>query len=86
MREKESCGSIVYKNLHYHVGSSREHRVRNMKDEGIEDPVRWTLQQLKTRLPSMVREAGYEEIAAKIDRESIADRLTRFEPEILAQF
>ncbi|MGB7947520.1 MAG: hypothetical protein WCH75_07555 [Candidatus Binatia bacterium] len=75
-----------YKNPHYHVGSSREHPVRNMKDEGIEDPVRRTLEQLKTRLPSMVREAGYEEIVAKIDQQSIADRLTWFEPDILAQF
>jgi hypothetical protein len=75
-----------YKNPHCHVGSSREHPVRNMKDEGIEDPVRWTLEQLKTRFPSMVREAGCEQIAEKIDQQSIADRLTRFEPDILAQF
>jgi hypothetical protein len=34
----------------------------------------------------MVREAGYEEIVAKIDQQSIADRLTWFEPDILAQF
>ena len=34
-----------------------------MKDEGVEDPVRWTLEQLKTRFSSMVKQAGYEEIA-----------------------
>jgi hypothetical protein len=49
-----------------------------MKEEGIKDPVRWTLEQLKSRLPSMVTEAGYEEIAKRID--------PQFEPDILAKF
>ena len=75
-----------YKNPHYHVGSSGQHPVHNMKEEGVEDPVRWTLAQLKTRLPSMVREAGYEDIAERIDQQVIADQLTQFEPEIIAKF
>lgn len=75
-----------YKNPHYHVGASGEHAVRNMKDEGIDDPVRWTLEQLKTRFPSMIKQAGYDEIAEKIDQQAIADRLTREEQEILAKY
>ena len=75
-----------YKNPHYHVGASRENSVHNMKDEGVEDPVRWTLDQLKTRFPAMVKQAGYEEIAEKIDQQAIADQLTRLEPEILAKY
>jgi hypothetical protein len=75
-----------YKNPHYHVGASGDHAVHNMKDEGIEDPVRWTLEQLKTRFPSMVKQAGYEEIAEKIDQQAIADHLTPLEPEILAKY
>ena len=75
-----------YKNPHYHVGASGEHAVRKMRDEGIEDPVRWTLEQLNTRFPSMVKQAGYEEIAARIDQQAIADHLTRLEPEILAKY
>ena len=76
-----------YKNPHYHVGASGgEQAVHKMKDEGVEDPVRWTLEQLKTRLPSMVKQAGYEEIAERIDQQAIADHLTRFEPEILAKY
>jgi len=73
-----------YKNPHYHVG--HEHPVHNMKDEGIADPVRWTLEQLKTRFPSMVKQAGYDEIAERIDQQAIADHLTRLEPEILAKY
>ena len=75
-----------YKNPHYHAGASGEQNVHKMKDEGIEDPVRWTLEQLKTRLPSMVKQAGYEEIAERIDQQAMADHLTKLEPEILAKY
>ena len=75
-----------YKNPHYHVGASGEHAVHNMKDEGVKDPVRWTLEQLKTRFPAMVKQAGYEEIAASIDQQAITNQLTRLEPEILAKY
>ena len=75
-----------YKNPHYHIGSSGEHSVHNMKDEGVEDPVRWTLEQLKTRFPAMVKQAGYKEIAEKIDQQAIADQLIRLEPEILDKY
>ena len=76
-----------YKNPHYHVGpSGGEQAAHKMKEEGIEDPVRWTLTQLKTRFPSMVKQAGYEEIAERIDQQAIADQLTRLEPEILAKY
>ena len=40
-----------YKKPHYHIGASGEDAVHNMKDERIEDSVRWTLEQLKTRVP-----------------------------------
>ena len=75
-----------YKNPHYHVGPSDDHNVHKMKDEGIDDSVRWTLEQLKTRLPSMVKQAGYEEIAARIDQQAMADRLIKLEPEIIAKY
>jgi hypothetical protein len=76
-----------YKEPHYHVGASGgANAARKMKDEGVEDSVRWTLEQLKTRFPAMVKQAGYEEIAAKIDQQAIADQLTRLEPEILAKY
>ena len=76
-----------YKNPHYHVGASGgENAAHKMKDEGVEDSVRWTLDQLKTRFPAMVKQAGYEEIAERIDQRSIADQLTRLEPEILAKY
>jgi hypothetical protein len=75
-----------YKNPHYHVGASGESAARSMKDEGVEDPVCWTLEQLKTRFPSMVKQAGYQEIAEQIDQQAIAERLTQLESEILAKY
>jgi len=76
-----------YKNPHYHVGASGgENAARKMKEEGIGDPVRWTLDQLRTRFPSMVKQAGYDEIAERIDQQAIADQLTQLEGEILAKY
>ena len=76
-----------YKNPHYHVGASGgESAAYKMKDEGIEDPVFWTLEQLKTRFPAMVKQAGYAEIAEKIDQSAIADQLTRLERQIIAKY
>ena len=76
-----------YKNPHYHVGpSGGESAAYKMKDEGIEDPVRWTLDQLKSRFPAMVKQAGYEEIAERIDQQAITDQLTRLEREIIAKY
>ncbi|MGH7810577.1 MAG: DUF7700 domain-containing protein [Candidatus Binatia bacterium] len=76
-----------YKNPHYHVGAAGgESAAYKMKDEGVEDSVRWTLEQLKTRFPAMVKQAGYEEIAGKIDQQAIAERLAQLEPEILAKY
>ena len=76
-----------YKNPHYHVGASGgEQAAHKMKDEGVEDPVRWTLDQLKTRFPAMVKLAGYEEIAERIDQQAITDQLTQLEREIIAKY
>ena len=75
-----------YNNPHYHIGASDDRSSHKMKEEGIEDPVRWTLDQLKTRLSLMIKQAGYDEIAGKIDQQAIADQLTRLESEILAKY
>jgi hypothetical protein len=75
-----------YKNPHYHIGAAGRDAAHNMKEEGVEDPVRWTLEQLKTRFPAMVKQAGYEEIAERIDQQAITDQLTRLEREIIAKY
>lgn len=56
-----------------------------MITEGIIDPVRWTLAQLKTPLPALVAEAGYDDLAKTIDQPAIAQSLTRLENDIFAK-
>ena len=73
------------KTPHYHIGASPKSPVYDMNAEGIADPVRWTLEQLKTRLPSMVAEAGYDDIAKAIDQQAIAQSLSRVEKDIFAK-
>ncbi|MBM2803991.1 MAG: hypothetical protein HW419_1884 [Deltaproteobacteria bacterium] len=73
------------KTPHYHIGASSKNPVHDMNAEGIADPVSWTLDQLKTRLPALVSEAGYEEIAKAIDQKAIAHRLSEVEKDIFAK-
>jgi len=73
------------KTPHYHIGPSGRDAVHDMNPQGIADPVRWTLDQLKTRLPALVQAAGYNEIAKRIDQNAIAGRLSQVENDILAK-
>ena len=73
------------KTPHYHIGPAGKDSVHDMNAEGIADPVRWTLDQLKSRLPALVTQAGYDEIANGIDQKAIADRLLQVEQDILAK-
>lgn len=69
----------------YHIGPAGKDAVHDMNAEGIADPVRSTLDQLRNRLPALVIQAGYEEIAQRIDQKAIADRLSQVEPDIFAK-
>jgi hypothetical protein len=55
-----------------------------MNAEGVNGSVRWTLDQLKTRRPSMVAEAGYDDITKMIDQKAIAQSLSQVEKDIFA--
>jgi len=73
------------KTPHYHVGSLAKSPVHDMNAEGIMDPVGWTLEQLKTRLPAMVAEAGCGDLAETIDQQAIAQTLSQVEKDIFAK-
>lgn len=75
-----------YKDPHYHIGTKGDRTNCKMKAEGIDDPVSWSLEQLKTRLPALVKQAGYEDIAKTIDQQIVAEQLTRFDAEIRARY
>lgn len=75
-----------YNDPHYHIGTSGARTNCKMKAEGIADPVSWSLEQLKTHFPALVKQAGYESIAASIDQQAVADQLTRLDTEIRAKY
>ncbi|HXH09236.1 MAG TPA: hypothetical protein VNP04_05665 [Alphaproteobacteria bacterium] len=43
------------------------------------NPIGWSVKQLKTKLPAMLRAAGYEELATKIDAQAVAHALPQVE-------
>ena len=65
---------------HYHYGPEKKNERLDMDKTTAGNPVGWTLQQLRNSLPAMVRRAGYEDVAAKIDPDLIAKKLDELEP------
>lgn len=64
---------------HYHYGPAR-HNIRVMLDPTVTgNPIRWTIKQLATRLPSMLSRAGYEELAAQVDMAAVGSKLGELE-------
>ena len=64
---------------HYHYGPEKGND-RLMLDKTTEgDSLRWTLKQLRERLPDMVRRAGYEELAESIDMSELGPTLDELE-------
>lgn len=60
---------------HYHYGPEKDN-VRIMLDQTIAgNPIGWTMRQLRNRLPEMVRRAGYEELAGRIDAKLVSETL-----------
>jgi hypothetical protein len=56
---------------HYHYGPEN-HNVRlNMDKTTAGNPVGWTLDQIRNNLPAMVKRAGYDELAAKLETNPI---------------
>jgi len=52
---------------HYHYGPEKKNERLYLDKTTAGNPIGWTLDQLRTRLPDMIRRAGYEDIASKLD-------------------
>lgn len=64
---------------HYHYGPAQRNE-RLMLDQTTEgNSLDWTITQLRTRLPEMVRRAGYDELADAIDADQVAATLDEAE-------
>ena len=56
---------------HYHYGPLH-HNVRlNMDKTTAGNPLGWTMDNLRNRLPDMIRRAGYDDLAAKVEANPI---------------
>ncbi len=56
---------------HYHYGPDNHNIRLNMDKTTTGNPVGWTLGQIRNNLQSMVKRAGYDELAAKIQANPI---------------
>jgi hypothetical protein len=57
---------------HYHYDPDGKNHVLKLSRETVPDLVAWTLGELRENLKTMVRTAGYDAVAAQIDREAVA--------------
>ena len=52
---------------HYHYGPENHNIRLNMDKTTAGNPFRWTMNNLRSRLPAMIRRAGYEDLAAAVE-------------------
>lgn len=52
---------------HYHYGPENHNIRLNMDKTTAGSPFRWTMNNLRNRLPAMIRRAGYEDLAAAVE-------------------
>ena len=57
---------------HYHYGPMN-HNVRlHMDKTTVPNPVGWTVGQIRDKLPTMIRRAGYDQLAEKVEANPIS--------------
>ncbi len=57
---------------HYHYGPENHNIRLNMDKTTAGNPLGWTLDNLRSRLPAMVQRAGYDELASKLEANPIS--------------
>src|SRR6476661_217213 len=67
---------------HYHYDPEGRDDHRKLSPEEVPDPVAWTLAQLSGNLVSMIRTAGYEEIADRVDGDAVTAAIPQIESAI----
>ena len=63
----------------YIYGPEKDNKLFRMDPTVDGNPIGWTIKQLRTVLPAMLREAGYPEIADKVDLKVVAEALAEVE-------
>jgi len=60
---------------HYHLDPADRDRVRLLHLRGHQAAIEWALTQLRERLPDLLREAGFPQVADQLSPEAIAQGL-----------
>jgi hypothetical protein len=72
------------KDPHYHYDPEGHDDHRKLNPQEVPDPVAWTLAQLAGNLASMIRTAGYDPVADRVDSDAIAAAIPQVEAAITA--
>jgi hypothetical protein len=64
---------------HYHYDPEHKNERHDMDKTTAGNPVGWTLKQLRTRLPAMLTNAGYEGVAHRLDCDLVLKQLDQVE-------
>lgn len=67
------------KNPHYHYDPSGKNEVHGLDKTTVPDAVAWTIKQLGNNLQAMIRKAGYDALADKVDQKAVAAALPEVE-------
>jgi len=66
-------------NPHYHYDPEHRNERYNLDKTTAGNALGWTLKQLRTQLPAMLKRAGYEDIANRLDCNLVASKLDQVE-------
>ena len=58
---------------HYHYGPANHNIRLNMDKTTVGNPFGWTLDNLRTKLPAMIQRAGYDDLAAAVEANPVAE-------------
>ncbi len=64
---------------HYHYDPRKQNIRVDMDKTTAGNPLGWTLNQLRTNLPNMIRRAGYDDIADQVDPRLVMEKLSEVE-------
>ena len=64
---------------HYHYAPSAKNERYDMDKTTAGNPVGWTLKQLRAHLPTMLKHAGYEQVAQRLDCDLVLQKLDQVE-------
>lgn len=60
------------KKPHYHYDPTGKNDQRFLQKDDVPDAIAWTIEQLGHNLEKMMRTAGYDSVAAKVDQAAVA--------------